>query len=123
MQHGAEIRVAATTLGENAVHTAADVIITELDARVMDEDVPMASDEGDASPGEGGAAAIGEEEANEVPAGSFSNNVTCAGSLSPRGYSGRCSGGEGVHGVMETLHLDQVTFLEQGGQRARGRGV
>ena len=91
--------------------------------RVADEDVSMAGDEGDASPEGGRSATIGEEEADEVPAGSSSNNITCAGLLSPRGYNGRCSGGEGVHGVMETLHLDQVALLEQGGRRGRGRGV
>nr|XP_027090500.1 uncharacterized protein LOC113711541 [Coffea arabica] len=90
--------------------------ITKLATRVAEEDDSMAVEEDD-------AVAVGEDKADEVPDAAVLDTTTCAGSLSPRGYNGRCSGENGGHGVAETLHLDQVAILEQGDRRVRRRGV
>ena len=94
-------RKTASVLVESATHATADAIITELAGQVAAEELYVHEEVAC-----GIAAVVGEVEAVELPAGSSSNNITCAGSLSPLGHRGQEGRGEEVHVVMEMLHLD-----------------
>ncbi|XP_027166823.1 uncharacterized protein LOC113766861 [Coffea eugenioides] len=108
--YGQDSMGAAVSLVEQALDAAAGRIIIDLAERVVTEQVPVVGERDILGSGE--QVGMGKEEDEEVLAGESSDDVICAGCLSPRGAGVQRSEGEEANNVAMTLHLDQVAVLE-----------